>query len=302
MLKPDAPEARLHSNASLSACVIAHNEERVLERCLKSLTFASEIVVIDAGSTDRTVEIARAHGAKVFTQAWQGFAAQRNFALQNCTGDWVFFLDSDEEASTLLGERLVRIASDRQGTHPNCYSIQRIEYFLGRRLDHGPGNPSHQWRFFRRSAVRFEGGVHEYPKFAGPVGKIDDPIYHWPDLGIDKFLTKMNHYTTLEAVDRFAHGQRTSLAHACGTFFSTFFKNGIRYWGLLNGKQGFVLTLLEAFSRVVRHLKLWLYWQVHDGKIKMDLGFKLPEPGSAKKVPLEDLEKPEWSGSKGISK
>lgn len=275
----------------VTACVIARNEEKTIERALKSLTWADEIVVIDAYSTDRTVEIAKKYTKNVFQNEWKGFTNQRNFALEHCNADWVFFLDSDEEASIDLGKKLLAIAQDDPKRHPNCYSIKRIEFFLGKELHFGPGNPSHQWRFFKKNAVRFEGEVHEFPKFEGGVGKIESPIYHNPDLGIDRFLSKLNHYTTLEALDRFGQGQRTSLMHAFGTFFTTFFKNGIRYKGFLNGKEGVVLTTLESVSRVVRHLKLWLFWQVHDGKIKMDLGLKLPTPGTVAPPKLEDINK-----------
>jgi glycosyltransferase involved in cell wall biosynthesis len=279
----------------ITACVITRNEEHVIERCLRSLKFADEIVVVDAGSTDRTTELARQLGAKVVTQAWRGFAPQRNTGLDQSSHPWVFFLDADEEATPELGARLRRIAEGSPADHPNCYSIKRIEYFLGRRLDHGPGNPSFQWRFFKKQGVRFEGEVHEFPNFAGAVGLIDDAaIHHLPDLGIDRFLSKLNHYTTLEALDRFGQGQRTTLAHAVLTFFSTFAKNGIRYGGLRNGKEGFVLTLLESFSRVVRHLKLWVFWQVHDGRIKMNLGVRLPEPGSVRPPSRAELERPVW--------
>jgi glycosyltransferase involved in cell wall biosynthesis len=279
----------------LSACVITYNEERALERCLRSLAFADEIVVVDARSTDTTVDIARRCGAKVVQNAWAGFAAQRNLGVETCTGDWIFFLDADEEASPELAGRLRAIARDELKAHPACYSIKRVEYFLGRRLEHGPGNPSFQWRFFKRAGMRFEGKVHEYPRFEGPVGLLGDvEIRHWPDLGVDKFLAKLNHYTTLEALDRFAQGQRTTLFHAVATFFTTFLKNGVRYGGLLNGREGFVLTLLESFSRVVRHLKLWVFWQVHEGKLKFDPGVSLPRPGSATAPAKGELERPVW--------
>lgn len=279
----------------LSACIIAMNEELALERALRSLSFADEVIVVDGGSTDRSKEIAARMGAKVVTHSWQGFAKQRNIGLDHCSGDWVFFLDADEEVSVELAQRLRQIAADDPTRHPNCYSIRREEFFLGKQLRYGPGNPSHQWRFFKRKGVRFEGEVHEYPRFEGAVGLIsDEAIAHWPDLGIDKFLSKLNHYTTLEALDRFAQGQRTTLFHAMGTFFSTMLKNGVRYRGFWNGKEGFVLTVLESFSRVARHLKLWVLWQVHDGRIKINLPFRLPEPGSARAPEKSELERPEW--------
>lgn len=280
----------------ISACVITRNEERTIARALKSLAFADEIIVIDAQSTDRTRELASPLATRVIENPWGGFASQRNAGLSHCRGDWVFFLDSDEEASPELGSRLKQIASGPAANHPDCYSIRRIEYFLGKELRYGPGNPSHQWRFFKRVGVRFEGEVHEFPRFAGPVGMIEEPIRHNPDLGIDRFLAKLNHYTTIEALERFALGNRTTLFHAFGTFFTTFFKNGVRYRGFLNGREGFVLTLLESISRVVRHLKLWVLWQVHDGKIRMELGMKLPSPGSAKPLSKAELERPVWKG------
>lgn len=261
-------------------------------RCLKSIQFADEIIVVDAESTDRTVELARELGTTVVVSPWRGFAAQRNVCLEHCRGDWVFFIDADEEAEPELGGKLQGIAKGDPASHPNCYAVKRTEYFLGKRLDYGPGNPSFQWRFFKRQGTCFEGEVHEYPKFEGMVGEIRSTgIHHWPDLGIDRFLTKMNHYTTLEAFDRFAQGQRTSLWHAFGTFFSTLYKNGVRYQGFRNGREGLVLVLLESISRVVRHLKLWLIWKVHEGKVKVDLGRPLPEPGSVKPPTYDELER-----------
>lgn len=281
--------------AKISACIIAKNEERTISRALTSLKkFADEIVVIDSHSTDKTAELARSFGAKVIASDWKGFAHQRNVGLDHCSNEWVFFLDADEEASLELGVRLKKIAAEPTASHPNCYSVTRYEYFLGKELHYGPGNPSYQWRFFKRHGVRFEGEVHEYPRFEGPVGEVREPIRHNPDLSVDRFLNKLNHYTSLEAIDRFSQGQRTTLFHAFGTFFTTMLKNGIRYRGFLNGKEGVVLTILESFSRVVRHLKLWTLWQVYDGKIRMNLGFDLPKPGSAKPPTKEELDKPVW--------
>jgi glycosyltransferase involved in cell wall biosynthesis len=276
----------------ISACVIALNEEKSLERCLKSLSFADEIVVVDGGSQDATPEIAKRYTQKVISHPFQGFTQQRNVGITQCSGDWIFFLDSDEAASEELAQKLRSVANADMSAHPNCYAICRIEYFLGKKLQYGPGNPSSQWRFFKRQGVKFQGEVHEYPVFEGPIGLIPEPIYHNPDLGIERFLNKLNSYTTLEALERFGQGQTTTLFHAFGTFFATFFKNGVRYRGFWNGKVGFVLTVLESTSRVIRHLKLWVFWQVYKGNVQMNLGMKLPEPGSIKIPDPIDLDKP----------
>ncbi len=278
--------------SKLTACIIAKNEEATIERALKSLSFADEIVVIDSFSTDQTLSLSKKYTNAVYQNQFKGFSDQRNFALSKCSGDWVFFLDADEETSPELGFKLKQIAIEPEEQHPHCYSIKRVEYFLGKELNYGPGNPSHQWRYFKKNKVRFEGHVHEFPRFDGGVGKIDFPIFHNPNLGIDRFLTKLNHYTTLEALDRFSQGQRTSLLHIVGTFLTTFFKNGIRYGGFLNGREGFILVLLESFSRVVRHMKLWLYWQIHEGRISIKLPYVLPQPGSSTGFSKQELEKP----------
>ncbi|MGE4233766.1 MAG: glycosyltransferase family 2 protein [Bacteriovoracia bacterium] len=274
----------------ISACVITLNEESSLERALKSLGFADEIIVVDSFSSDQSLKIAQRFTNLTFQRKWEGFAQQRNFALSKCTGDWIFFLDADEKASEQLGKELRRIASSST-EKPNCFSVQRIEYFLGKELRFGPGNPSHQWRFFKKG-VRFEGDIHEYPLFDGPVGRIEQPIYHWPELDIERFIRKLNHYTSLEALDRFKQGQKTTLLHAFLTFFSTFLKNGIRYKGFWNGKEGVVLTLLESVSRVVRHLKLWSLWQIYEGKLKLEK--TLPKPGSKIPPAKHELERPVW--------
>jgi len=276
----------------ISAIIIAKNEELVIERALSSLSFADEIIVVDSSSTDRTLEIAKSYNAKIIESQWRGFSYQRNLGLKAASYEWVFFLDADEKVTSECAKVLKKIASTPLDEHPNCYSIKRIEYFLGKELHYGPGNPSHQWRFFKKDKVKFEGEVHEYPMFDGPIGLIDAPIEHNPNLSIEKFLNKLNHYTTLEALDRFAQGQKTTLFHAFGTFFTTFLKNGIRYKGFLNGKVGFVLTLLESFSRVVRHLKLWVLWKVYNGKINIKLPYELPIPYSKKPPKKEELEKP----------
>ena len=198
------------SDILLSACIITKNEERTIARAINSVRFADEIVVIDAYSSDKTVEIATQNGAKVFQNAWAGFAAQRNFGLEHCQGKWVFFLDADEAASPDLGAELEKISREDVAKHPNCYSIKRVEYFLGKELHYGPGNPSFQWRFFKKNEVKYFGEVHEYPKFEGGVKTITLPIYHNPNLNVERFLNKLNHYTTLEALDRFGQGQRTT--------------------------------------------------------------------------------------------
>ena len=163
------------ASLKITACIIAQNEEKAIGRALRSLSFADEIIVVDGGSTDQTVAISESFSkVKVVKQLFQGFTAQRNRALKESSGQWVFFLDADEEASAPLAKRLVEIAKEDPSKHPHCYSVRREEFFLGKHLSYGPGNPSFQWRYFKKEKVTFEGAVHEYPKFEGAVGEIAD--------------------------------------------------------------------------------------------------------------------------------
>lgn len=291
----------MQSPIRLSACIITRNEEAFIERCIQSVHFADEVIVIDAESSDQTRTIAEGLGAKVHTNPWKGFSHQRNLCLEHAKGDWVFFIDADEEASKELGAELRQWISlnDRFQASglffPHCFSVRREEFFLGRHLKYGPGNPSFQWRFFRKNAVRFVGDVHEYPQFEGPIGALSKGfLNHNPHLNVDRFLKKLNHYTTLEALDRFQQGQRTSLFHAVFTFWTTLFKNGIRYQGFRNGKEGWILIILESFSRVVRHLKLWTYWRIHDQELKIRLDHPLPPPGTTPKPAGEIFQRKTW--------
>jgi glycosyltransferase involved in cell wall biosynthesis len=260
---------------ALSVCLISKNEAHAIARALTSIRreFGSiDIIVVDAESIDATTNIAKHMDARVFTKPWTGFAEARNFALAQATTEWVLFVDCDEAIEEGFAAKWTALNATNKNL-PNCFSVRRREFFLGRELYFGPGNPSHQWRLFRRSAVRFVGAVHEYPEFDGPIGSIESTgLLHWvqPDeptapenvfQDVVRFLNKMNHYTTLEALERFAQGQTTTLWHAFFTFFSTILKNGISYQGFRNGKEGVVLILLEAFSRTVRHLKLWVLWR-----------------------------------------
>lgn len=244
----------------LSAIVIAKNEERLIERAVTSLRFADEIVVVDAESSDQTAQIAKGLGARVVTRAWTGFADQKNFAMEQARGPWIFALDADEAASPELGIMARKIVESYKAGNPVCYRVRREEYFLGRHLTGGPGNPSFQERLFLKEWVYYQGHVHEFPLIRsnapGGYGLIQEPIHHNPTFNTDRFLGKMNHYTTLEAKDRFSRGQRTSLFHAVGTFFTTFFKNYVSYRGYRNGWQGVILIFLESTSRSIRHFKI----------------------------------------------
>jgi glycosyltransferase involved in cell wall biosynthesis len=262
----------------ISALIIARNEEGLITRAVQSCAaYVDEVIVVDALSTDATVARAQAAGARVVTRAWTGFGDQRNFSLTQARNDWVLVLDADEAATDGLRDWLREFfSSGRERTAPWGYKIKRAEYFLGRRINGACWNPSFQDRFFRRDKAQYVGVIHEYPVAEGGFVRAPETalIEHNPAVTVESFFEKMNRYTTIEARDRFDAGQRTSLPHLGVVFFATWAKNYFKYKGYRDGAHGFVICLMEAVSRTVRHIKLWQLQQLAlEGKLAT-----LPDP------------------------
>jgi glycosyltransferase involved in cell wall biosynthesis len=261
----------------VSVLLIARNEESMIARAVQSAAFAAEVVVVDACSTDRTASVAEAAGARVVQRAWTNFSDQRNFSLGQARQEWVLVLDADEAITPALVQWLQDFfQAGRDRTAPWGYKIKRAEYFLGRRIHGACWNPSFQDRFFCRGKARYVGEIHEYPEVEGGFIRAPEEalIEHNPNVTVESFFEKMNRYTTIEAFDRYAAGQRTSLSHLAVAFFATWWKNFFYYKGYRDGAYGFVICLMEAVSRTVRHIKLWQIQEMHrTGKAHL-----LPDP------------------------
>lgn len=246
----------------LSALIITHNEEDNIRRCLDSVAWADEIVVIDSGSTDKTPEICKEQNQswssklKFYERKWTGFTDQRNYSLDQASHDWVFVIDSDEKCSTDLKEKIVSLLSSP--SH-QAYKVKRVEYFLGKPIRYGIWNPSYQDRLFNKKGVRYTNNIHEYPVFKVPPQNIHEAIEHKPSFLPDQFLDKMNRYTTIEAQDRVRNGQRTNVFRIFFAFPSMFLKNYFYYQAYKDGMHGFIISLLEGVSRLVRHIKIWQF-------------------------------------------
>lgn len=247
----------------ITATVITQNEVAKIARCLSSLTWADEILVIDAMSTDGTAELCLnpeapwAEKLKFVRRAWTGFRDQRNEALRIAAHDWVLVVDSDEAASPELALKIRSLLGSEKGPPLMAYKVRRVEYFLGRVITAGIWSPSWQDRFFNKKGVSYINEVHEYPVFAAAPGRIDEPIHHDPTFNIDRFLSKMNFYTTIEARDRVAQGRRTNVFRIFTAFFAMFLKNFFYYKAYRDGIHGFIISILEGLSRTVRHVKIW---------------------------------------------
>lgn len=247
----------------VTVAIITLNEEKHLARCLESLSWAAEILVIDAQSTDRTAEICRDPAAswaskiRFLPRAWSGFRDQRTYAMNEARNDWLLVVDADERCSPELEARITGFFADGAEPPHRAYKVRRIEYFLGKAIHYGIWNPSYQDRFFHRAGVRYVNEIHEYPVFPKAPQEIHEPLLHSPDFAPERFLEKMNKYTSIEARDRVAQGQRTNWFKLLGAFPAMFYKNYVYYGARKDGMHGFVISLLEGVSRVVRHIKMW---------------------------------------------
>jgi GT2 family glycosyltransferase len=242
---------------TLTIAVLALNEEDQIEACLRSAAFADQLLVVDAGSTDRTVAIARDMGAEVQVHAdWQGFAVQRNRLLQHSHGDWVFFLDADEVVSPELATEIrSAIATDPD----RVFNITWLHVAFGQPLTHmrrGKGIPR---LFPRRQVVQFEGVVHEGARLKNPhlpYTTLQNRLIHHSRRTIHQSLLKMTQYAQLGAIKRLERGQKGGVLRGFASGFTSFFRYYIVQRGFLCGRAGFLLSLIVALESFFRYATL----------------------------------------------
>lgn len=249
---------------TVSAVLIVKNESSYIARALQSLLWCDEIIVVDAQSSDDTKSICLDPSSpwsgkiRFIEQSWLGFSSQRNFAMAQAHSEWVFFLDGDEACSPELARKIQQILSEHEISDRSVqYKIHRQEFFLGKPIHYGIWNPSYHVRLFKKGDVQFTGEVHEGVLSNADTLQIDESIIHVEDLRIERFLTKLNSYTTLQAEQDFAKGVRTNLFRILLAFPAMVYKNYIYYRAYRDGKEGFIISILEGISRTVRHLKIW---------------------------------------------
>ncbi|MBC7691867.1 MAG: glycosyltransferase family 2 protein [Methylotenera sp.] len=264
----------MNRTLSVSAVIITSNEEKHIARCLRSLTWADEIVIVDAASEDRTAEICKDPQApwtgrlRFLTRAWTGFKDQRTFAMNEAKNNWLLVVDADEECSPELAAKITELMSAPDGPSHKAYKVKRVEYFLGKPIHYGIWNPSYQDRFFNRQGVKYVNDIHEYPIFPSPPQSLHEPLLHSPTFAPERFLEKMNKYTSIEARDRVKQGQRTNWFRMVFAFPAMFLKNYFYYSAYKDGRHGFAISILEGISRAVRHVKIWQYTQELEAREK----------------------------------
>jgi len=244
---------------TVSAVLITKNEERNIKRCLDSLKWVDEIVVVDGYSTDRTVDIAKSYGAKIIPHRFEGdFGMERNIGNENAKCDWILALDADEKIPPKTRTKIEEVLQN--GTEFDAFNVPRLQYFLGKPLLHG-GRYHSIINFFKKGKVKFEGKVHHLVLVDGKVGEFKEPIEHYPFHTVSEFLQKHDRYTNYEAREMFEKFGKSKLKDVKYNItikpLKLFFKNYVKKKGYKDGTIGLIFCALFSYSFFLRWAKYW---------------------------------------------
>ena len=240
----------------LSAIVITRDEAANIGDCLDSVAFCDERIVVDCGSSDGTVDIAKAKGARVAFHEWRGFGPQKNFALSLATGDWVLSIDADERVTPELAGAIKAAVADASA---DAWELPRRSSFCGRELRHSGWSRDYVLRLFRRGKARFDDAVvHERAICDGPINRLDQLLLHYPVLRLEDALSRMDRYSTASAAALVASGRKVSFLAGIGHGFFSFLRAYVLRLGFLDGAEGFLLAVANAEGSYYRYMKAWL--------------------------------------------
>ena len=262
-MPPTTPDSS--RRPTLGAAIIALNGQARLAQCLAALSFADDIVVIDGGSTDATVSIAQAHGARVIARPdWPGFGPQKNQALEALDTDWVLSIDTDEVVTPQL------VASIREAIHApraDVYALDRLSSFCGQWVHHSGWYPDWVPRLFKRGAARFSDDlVHERLVFETPAARLEGKLMHYSYEDFETVLRKLDAYSSAGAQQRHAAGKRGGFGKALGRGAWAFIRTYLLRRGFLDGRTGFMIAIFNAETVYYRFLKLDAANRHHDGE------------------------------------
>lgn len=259
----------------LSVVIVSYNEEANLGKCLSSVSWADEIVVLDSFSQDRTVEIARQFTDRIIQHPWLGFGKQKNLALSHATFPWVLSLDADEVVSPELAQEIRAVLQGESSMAG--YALPRMTWYLGRFLRHC-WYPDYKVRLFRKDRARWkEQDVHETVLLDGPCGKLRQPLLHYSFPNVHAHLEVLQRYTSLGACQSRLGGKRFPMHRLLGSPWVMFFKLYVLKRGFLDGVPGLIASALSAFHEFVKYAKLYELYQA-------------PQRGTEGEMPLPAVE------------
>lgn len=238
----------------ISATIITFNEERNVARVIESLRCCDEILVLDSGSNDRTVEIAKKLGARVVEASWHGYAAQKNIAAELAAHDWILALDADESLSEALEAEIWQIK--KAGPQYDGFTVPRLAQYLGRWILHSGWHPDRKVRLFNRHKAKWVGEfVHESVAVNGLVGHLNSNLLHFTCNSLSEHLRTMDRYTTLAAQEIAAREQNVGFAKLLFDPPWTFFRTYIVKSGFLDGVEGLTIAYMAALYNFVKYSK-----------------------------------------------
>ena len=239
----------------LSVVIIACNEEKNIRDCLESVKWADEIVLIDSGSKDKTLDITKEYTDKIFFKEWEGFSKQRVFSLEKVSYDWVLCIDADERVSPELKDEILELR--KSGFRYSGYFIPRRNYFLGKHITSCFWYPDYQLRLFDKKNTKVsERKVHEGFLVEGNKANLKNDLIHLTHQTLSETLTKINHYSTLEAEERFMNkkiGALDILFHPIAAFLNHF----ISRKGYKDGIYGMLVSIIHAMTNLMTYMKMW---------------------------------------------
>jgi len=243
--------------SKISVYILTYNEESKIEAALKSVQWADEVLVIDSGSTDKTVELAKKAGAGLIDIPFEGFGKLRQDAISACTHEWIFSLDADERCTPEAAREIRSVLEDPDAA--DAYYVPRKNWFMGRWIRYSGWYPDYrQLQLFKRAALKFssEDEVHEGYQVKGQVGYLENPIHQVPFQNLEQILSKANRYSSLGMKKLLRKGRKggmlTALGHGLWAFFAIFFIKR----GFLDGWAGFVIALGNFEGTFYRYAKL----------------------------------------------
>lgn len=241
-----------NTKKSISVCVITYNEEANIEDCLKSVTWADEIVVLDSFSTDKTKEICLKYTDKFFQEKWEGFGITKNKAVRKCTGDWIFVLDADERITEELKDELLALEPKA-----SAYKVARKSFFGKNWIKYCGWYPDFSIRFFKSGKALFkEVEVHESLEVDGVIEELKNPMLHYTYKDVSDFISRLNRYTSLSAKEKECKSWFKNMLDVIFRPIFTFLKLYILKKGFMQGFDGIKISGLYAFSVFVKYLKI----------------------------------------------
>lgn len=245
---------------SISAVVLTKNEEEQIARCLASLSWCDEIIIIDDSSTDKTITIAKKYNVKIHNHPLSNnFAQQRNFGLGKASGEWVFFVDADEVVPLSLREEITFRIHSRDVF--DAYSLNRKDFMWEREMQFGESGATRFVRLGKKNSGVWRGNVHEVWHVEGMTGSLKNSLFHYPHQSIEEFISEVNLYTDIRSKELFDRRVPVRISdivlYPKLKFIYTFFLRA----GFLDGIEGFLFAIIMSFHSFLVRAKLWLLWQ-----------------------------------------